>query len=314
MNFTTNSTSSSYINNEDGKCYCDDTFTIYIVGCNPGGCLFYAIFCCVLFIALLGIVCQQMAVQTLRKGWRSRPNVQIQIFGYCCLILACTLRIVRSFLLVAKSEEYMLLSMLFFFPVMLLYTAYTTYIGLWGFILSKCTLSKKIIFKIMKIFLWVSNFGIYFSIGLGVGIDTDAFLSYWAFLIVGTLTLFVGFSFLKFGNKITEIVLTSPDVTPREERASKIRMVTRTTCMISVSVLVFVCVFLTMAITGSFFLSVDFFIVRHMIYRIFEAAFTVMMLIVLHRKKPTQPKSEMTISLGRVSSSLMFRDSGSMTS
>lgn len=70
-------------------CYCDISFDYSITGCSEGPCMFYAVFCCISFTTVLILVGQQLIMQTMRKDWRDRPNVNIQIVGYSFLIGAC---------------------------------------------------------------------------------------------------------------------------------------------------------------------------------------------------------------------------------
>jgi len=206
--------------------------------------------------------------------------------SYALLFCACLLRLTRSALLLAQYDNTFAMNLIYYIPLMWNFSAYTIVIGMWGSILFSSSFMKnsKKWTNALRGTLILVNAATY--VALLVGITTDKnFLRYKVNILLTVMMVFVGVAFLVVGKKIEFKILNSIEIGTRENKKRRIKFITQRTRIISAAALGYIVLFVLLFAVGLKYTSVNFFVTRHMIYRILEAGYFLVILFVSHRKK-----------------------------
>jgi len=234
-------------------------------------------------VGVVGALCYQFA----RLNTSDTKNRWLLTVLYTLLSFCGIFRTIRGCLLLVHYDNVMLMNVLYFFPVLFFFTAYTIILVIWASLLISCCF-KNFVRWIRRAQIVAVTFNVLLYIGNIVGIIIDPhFVQVTGIMIAMVLLSFFGLAFLLLGKKIEAKIISSSDVAPEEVKRKRIanQRVTSRTLVLSATTLSYMMVALATNVTALKHPGIQFLIGRQVIFRAYDVLNVLIMLYVVHKDK-----------------------------
>jgi len=269
-------------------------------------CLSYAIVVAILFFIQAVVVLVEFYLQIINVNRRVKSTSfkygrMLKVASYISMGIACTLRVVRYVLLTTKYTNQLALKILFFFPLLLAFTAYTCLISTWGHTLLLATRKPESWIWALKIVILTLNILLYAAMIVGLILEPD-FLAYKASLIVGVYIIVVSIGYLVMARIIVRLVMAGEAMTGKTQGRKIIKKLKKRAFWISILATGGSVIFGVLVGVSFVQESTVFILVRHYIYNFMELIILAVMIFVLHKKTTTRADSTASVRLRKRSS------------